>query len=262
MSKIDTVQFVKWINKIIMNRFSQKTIEELNYYVYVLVDPRSNKIFYVGKGIGNRVFNHVACSLDETQDSDKLNIIREITQDGDTVKHFIVRHDLTESEAFLVESVLIDFLSYSDFFSIRSISNIQAGHHQWFKGIKTVDELEVLYACEPLELKDIKHNLVTININKTYNIKNDYHPNIYESTRKSWKMSEARLDQIEYVLSEYRSVVRAVFKPVKWLKNGNRWMFEGEEVLDREIRDLYLNKTVPEKRKGEANPIKYFTKYE
>ena len=57
-----------------MIQFSQKTIEELNYYVYVLVDPRNSKIFYVGKGIGNRVFAHVTCSLNETLESDKLNI--------------------------------------------------------------------------------------------------------------------------------------------------------------------------------------------
>lgn len=38
-----------------MNKFSDKTIEELGYYVYSLTDPRNNKIFYIGKGCGNRV---------------------------------------------------------------------------------------------------------------------------------------------------------------------------------------------------------------
>ncbi len=40
-------------------QFSQKTQEELKYYVYTLIDPRDNKIFYVGKGKGNRVFYHI-----------------------------------------------------------------------------------------------------------------------------------------------------------------------------------------------------------
>ena len=31
-----------------MNKFSDKTIEELGYYVYSLTDPRNNKIFYIG----------------------------------------------------------------------------------------------------------------------------------------------------------------------------------------------------------------------
>ncbi len=39
--------------------FSQKTQEELKYYVYLLIDPRDDKIFYVGKGYGNRVFYHI-----------------------------------------------------------------------------------------------------------------------------------------------------------------------------------------------------------
>ena len=41
-----------------MNAFNQKTIEELKYYVYCLIDPRDSKIFYVGKGKGNRVFQY------------------------------------------------------------------------------------------------------------------------------------------------------------------------------------------------------------
>ena len=45
--------------------FKQTVIEALQYYVYCLVDPRDNKIFYVGKGYGNRVFNHAADSLNE-----------------------------------------------------------------------------------------------------------------------------------------------------------------------------------------------------
>ena len=35
--------------------FKQSVIEGLKYYVYALVDPRDNRIFYVGKGTGNRV---------------------------------------------------------------------------------------------------------------------------------------------------------------------------------------------------------------
>ncbi len=31
----------------------------MNYYIYGLADPRDNKIKYVGKGCGNRMFAHI-----------------------------------------------------------------------------------------------------------------------------------------------------------------------------------------------------------
>jgi hypothetical protein len=39
--------------------FDEKTIAELKYYVYLLVNPETNTPFYVGKGEGNRVFDHL-----------------------------------------------------------------------------------------------------------------------------------------------------------------------------------------------------------
>ena len=51
-----------------MNKFSDKTIEELGYYVYSLTDPRNNKIFYIGKGCDNRVFNIAKLRLTKTKD--------------------------------------------------------------------------------------------------------------------------------------------------------------------------------------------------
>ena len=44
------------------NRLSQSTVEKLNYYVYALIDPRTNKVFYIGKGKGNRIYAHVEAS--------------------------------------------------------------------------------------------------------------------------------------------------------------------------------------------------------
>jgi len=243
-----------------MIQFTTPTIEALRYYVYALIDPRDNKIFYIGKGTGNRVFAHVNDSIECETETDKLNTIRAILNLGMEVKHYIIRHGLDEDDAFTIESAMIDFLTFSEFSTVASITNLVSGHNQWDKGIKTVHEIEGLYACERLSTDDIAHNVLTININATYNIKNERHPNIYEATRKSWVLSEKKLNDIEYVLSEYRGVVRAIFKPTKWIKDGKRFMFEGVEVADNEISNLYLNKLVPEKKPGMANPVRYFYK--
>lgn len=83
---------------------SQSTIEKLGYYVYILIDPRDNSVFYVGKGKGNRVNQHLLGALDEnSEETDKIRRIREIQNLGLSVGLDIIRHELTEKEAFEVE---------------------------------------------------------------------------------------------------------------------------------------------------------------
>lgn len=254
------------INNITMLQdFSSRTVDALKYYVYLLVDPRDGKIFYVGKGKGDRVFAHLRCAESSNAESEKLNTIREIQGAGKEVLYYIARHGLDEDDAFLVESVLIDLLTFRDFASVAHITNIQAGHHQFDRGIKTAEELEALYNGGELEEHGITDRVLTININGTYNLKNENHPNIYEATRKSWKLSPARAKNVQYVLSEYRGVVRAIFAPYKdkWMHEPNdphRWLFEGYEITEEnnpEVYHRYINKHLP-KAKGTRNPIHYY----
>lgn len=247
-----------------INEFSTIAADGLKYYVYILIDPRNNKIFYVGKGCGNRIFQHVNEAESSDAGSDKLEIIRAIKESGKEVKYYIIRHGIeTPEEAFLVESVMIDFLTFKDFSFIANISNIQAGHHQWDKGIKTVDEIEELYDCPLVERQ---HKLLCVNINNTYRTEKD----IYEATRKSWRINKAKANEADFVVSEYHGVIRAIFKVNKegWQlqhdgitsdvgRAKRRYFFEGKSVEDENILKLYLNKRLPEKKKGQQNPIWY-----
>ena len=240
-----------------MAMFSQKVQEELGYYVYCLVDPRDKKIFYIGKGVGNRVFAH-ACDALEYEDvsTEKLEKIREIIKSGHEVEHYILRHKLTEEDALTVESVLIDFLTYQEFNTESLLTNIVAGHHQWNEGIKTVDQIMQIYDCKPLLLKP-GHKLLMVNLNRTYMKKSEdgmrVNSDLYEITRKYWKVSKHNADQIDYLLGVYKGVVRCVLKPTtKWLpfkhreKDGRitiRYYVKGV-IDDKEGNDLYLNKDV------------------
>jgi len=60
--------------------FSEEVRQKINYYVYRLIDPRNGETFYVGKGMDNRVFQHIREKIEENQDSNdlKLRRIREI----------------------------------------------------------------------------------------------------------------------------------------------------------------------------------------
>lgn len=251
-----------------MEYFSQLTQEALKYYVYLLISPLDNKIFYIGKGKGNRVFDHAKASPLDWLENDKLDIIREIILKGQKVKYYILRHGMTEAEAFLVESVFIDFMTFNDFSFIAKISNIAGGHHQWDKGLKTVEEIELLHNCLPLDISNKAHKLLCININGTYHSSVD----IYEVTRKSWVLNPDKANRADYVAAEYRGIIRAIFEVNEkgWRiveneenaeyfkgKSKTRYYFEGKEVCNKEVCNLYLHKRLPIKPKGQANPIWY-----
>lgn len=234
-----------------MNNFSQSVIENIAHYVYVLVDPRNNKIFYVGEGQGNRVFNHVQDAIDGDRESLKLETIRDILSEDLEVKYYIVRHGLSQEVAFEIESTLIDFLTYSDFNLESVLSNVVAGHHSWNKGIKSVEEISVLYDCKEIEPCSDDH-IICININKTFNKRVD----IYDATRHYWKMDIKRARRATHVLAIYRGIVRAVFEPKEWYpsaKYAKRIEFEGDPIAD----SSYLNKSIKNTVKCGQNPINY-----
>ena len=57
---------------------------------YALQDPRDGAVFYIGKGIGDRVHAHVREALG-TGEAAKLGRIREIQASGAELRHVIIR---------------------------------------------------------------------------------------------------------------------------------------------------------------------------
>lgn len=261
--------------------FDEKTQQELKSYVYMLLDPQDEKPFYVGKGrANNRVFDHMACALADTDASTlKYDKIREITNRGQIVKHIIVRHGLTDNEAFQIEASIIDTLNYCGL----GLSNQQGGHYSIEKGLMTSEEIIRLYNAQPLD--EIGIDCVLININKTYERGNGTSP-IYQATKETWLISDKKIPHIRYVLSEFRGLIVEVFevdewykklrpknktihdqqgkpilndkgKPIKEIVEVTGYGFNGKPAPD-EIRNLYINKSVAHiKKKGAAQVIRY-----
>ena len=193
--------------------FKQSVIEGLKCYVYVLVDPRNNCIFYVGKGSGNRVYQHAQAALVEDSPSLKLSTIREIKGLGLDVKYYIIRHNLSEQEAYLVESSIIDLLTYPAFNKGNILTNIVSGHHQWNEGIKTDEEIKILYDC-PKIVPRPEDRLLLVSLNKSYQQSKATgvyrRANDYESVRKYWQLSSDKANKVTHILGIYRGIVRIV----------------------------------------------------
>ena len=102
----------------------QKIREENRpYYVYELIDPRNMNVFYVGKGKGNRVYEHTkkVKRNSSTQSNKKKNeIIKDILKSGNEVIEKIVERFETDEEAVEHEAHLINL------YGIKNLTNIQS----------------------------------------------------------------------------------------------------------------------------------------
>lgn len=243
-------------------KFSAKTIEALGYYVYVYSDPDTGKPFYVGKGKGNRVFNH----LDDQSENEKVQRIKEITSRGKTPVIEMLAHGLDEETAFKVEAAAIDLIG------IENLTNQQRGHESSVYGKIEVGTLDARYNKAELLPEDVHDNIMFIKINKLYH-NNMTDAELYGATRGYWKINPKQARKVDYVLSVYDGMVLEVYEVVDWYPAlstfmgrtnagtpetvGDRYEFVGK-VADEKVRKKYVDKSVagffPP---GNANPIKY-----
>lgn len=260
-----------------MNKFSEKSLLYLgDFYVYGLIDPRTKKFFYIGKGSGNRVFEHELESIDNP-DSDKLKLktIKEIKDCGLEVEKVIINSDLSEQEAFAAEATLINALN---FLNPNTLTNIMSGHHS-IEAL-SVDDYEKTYGAIELKESDIKHRVMVIKINQLYYRKMDK-DELYDIVRGVWRASLKRAKTIEYVFGVYNSLIVAVYKPSEWFicneakdklprqdivltpKTENRIFFidnqyENNEQMD-ENEQFYYGKSIAALKINQSsqNPISY-----
>ncbi len=238
--------------------FSPKACERLGHYVYLYIHPRTGTPFYVGKGQGSRCFSH----LKDRSESEKVRAIDELTKLGLKPRIDILKYDLTEEQALLVESTAIDLLG------IETLTNRVRGHGSRHGSRADVTEIAATLDARGVE---VTHAVMIININRNYRSDMGVHE-LYDATRSAWKLGPKR-ERARYALSVHQGIVREVFAIAGWLRGGttmkssdasgrpsrreDRWEFVGE-VAEDEVRKRYKGRSVGHYFKpGAQNPILY-----
>jgi hypothetical protein len=237
-----------------MEVFPSEVIDKLKNYVYRLIDPRNGETFYVGRGVGNRLYAHIRDELGNETDeiSEKLRRIREIRLAGFDVAHVIHRHGMEVTIAKEVEAALID--------AYPGLTNIVGGENSGERGAMHANEIIREYLAKPAVFL---HRALLISINRSASERP-----LYEATRYAWKLSQKRANETEIVLASEKGIIKAAYIPEKWLEatalnfpgradRPGRLGFIGCEAPP-EIQSLYVGCRIPDEyRFGTANPIRY-----
>ena len=239
-----------------MQKFPAKVREKLKFYVYLYVDPRTDLVFYIGKGKGNRCFAHLSVK----SESDKVELIDELRRLGLEPTIEILKYGLKESEALLVEQTAIDLLE------ISNLTNLVRGHGSKHGTRSSVEEVIATLDAKPVKIKE---PAILINISKMFRY--GMTPfELYEATRCAWNVGE-RCDSATFAFSVFKGVVREVYQIEVWLPGNStlrlsgtthendwtRWEFVGQ-IAPEVIRRKYVGKFVGAYfTPGSQNPIKY-----
>jgi hypothetical protein len=221
--------------------------------VYALRDPRNSAIFYVGKGKGDRAYQHARHAKKVSGESVpqlKLGTIRDIHDEGREVGVEIVRHRIeNEDVAYEVEASVIDALRLAG----TELTNL-AGGHGTSRGWRPLEAIVSEYGAKPVE---IENPVVLIRIPTLY--EHGMTPEaLYKATREWWRMNPYRHNP-QWAFAVHDGIVRAVYRIERWEPHTDRkqrWAFDG--VRDTEMEARYLWTNVSRYLRGSAqNPIKY-----
>jgi len=221
------------------------------YYVYLLVDPTDETIFYVGKGTGQRLLAHgreADLTFDEPSRSPKVRRIRALREAGHEPRIDIVRHGLVEDEAWLVEAAVIDCLDGLT----NSIDGRVSG-----QGRQPMSEYVSRYGA-PSVAGDAPP-VVLIRVGRWREMREEIEPGVWrpgngyypgisdrdliDSTRAWWRISPAtiRQRQITHAVSVFDGVTRAIMEIGSWTqRQDGRRAFSATPVVDGPMHDAWV----------------------
>lgn len=110
------------------------------WYVYFLVDPLIDHIFYVGKGKGRRMYAH-ALGADSTHGNITKNFrIRDIHSQGNKVREVVFEAYPRENDAYAIEEKLITALKHTGLTNrAKGVANPKTDAESMLGSIKNFD---------------------------------------------------------------------------------------------------------------------------
>jgi hypothetical protein len=232
------------------------------FYVYVLVDPRDDHIFYVGKGTGSRLESHGREAglehsplLDGPKPKQKLAIIREIRRTGMQPRIEVVRHGIaTADEAFAIEAALIACLP--------DLAN-EVGGWQSDETRIGLDELLVRFGAVPLRAQHppvlfirLADHVIPLDDGEEmepgyFRYRAGWDPlmdvaTVYDATRGWWRVSPRSFEQhgAQHVVVVAQGVTRAVYTVERWFgpRADGRYALAGTAVISGPLFDSYVGR--------------------
>jgi hypothetical protein len=255
--------------------------EALKSYVYVLLDPVGAEPpvpFYVGKGIGARAVSHLyigdlkaeLSGEDHRTRSATQKRIRKIRAAGAEPEVDIVRHGLTEDQAFMIEAALIA--------TLPDLTNAVGGHDH-DRGRAPLDEVITRYGAPVLDGSEPP--AVLIRLGRWTDEKDRMEGNrwrvgkgwrrgvsdaeLHDSVRAWWRLSPRSIERrgVHHAVAVHEGVTRAVLEidAESWTsRDDGRWLFAGKLLRSGGVFDAYvgpLGRRVP-RTKSAQNPVTYW----
>jgi hypothetical protein len=226
--------------------FLPAVAESLGSYVYLLIDPRDDRIFHVGTASGDGCFHHLNDARTD-DDDDTAATVREIERAGHRIRIDILRHDLDPTTAATVAAAVVDVLT-------QTVPQGRSAADRTPRARRmSVGQLNHLYGATPVEIL-AEHPVVLIRIPPAFRRGTDRQ--LYEATRGWWKAG-ARRERAEWAFAVNEGVVRAVYRITGWepARAGNRWGFRGHR--DPGMEQRYIQRDVSAYLGRASMPLRY-----
>ena len=261
-----------------IKKFSDSTLSVLNngerrFYVYCLTDLKKDKILYIGKGCGNRIFEHEQAA--RSQDGDIDVPARKAIAKCKKLGRHIISYHLTEAEAQAAETALIHFVK-----SVvgKKFKNKSAGCGA--SGI-SAEALDDRFKFTPCPLDDLNPDGLVLAVKiqdaldldtdeeTDYRFDNQDDANLKSRTLGNWVIGKDAASKVKYIIGIHTGLQNAVvsayevdgFETLEETKNGRkqtRYRFHTASCSKKVLAKLGLQqKCLPELKFGSGGEKAY-----